>query len=50
MNWQNYPYHFEGLEKHLERILQKSRIRSITSNSELCCEKHQREFNARMDL
>ena len=23
MNWQNYPYHFEGLEKHLERILQK---------------------------
>ena len=23
MNWQNYPYQFEGLEKHLERILQK---------------------------
>lgn len=23
MNWQNYPYHFEGLDKHLERILQK---------------------------
>ena len=23
MNWQNYPYYFEGLEKHLERILQK---------------------------
>lgn len=23
MNWQNYPYHFEGLEKHLDRILQK---------------------------
>lgn len=23
MNWQNFPYHFEGLEKHLERILQK---------------------------
>ena len=23
MKWQNYPYHFEGLEKHLERIQQK---------------------------
>ena len=23
MKWQNYPYHFEGLEKYLERISQK---------------------------
>ena len=26
MNWQNYSYHFEGLEKHLERILQKTEL------------------------
>lgn len=23
MKWQDYPYHFEGIEKHLERILEK---------------------------
>ena len=50
MNWQNYPYHFEGLEKHLEKFCKKAELDKLPSNSGYAVKKHQREFNARMDV
>lgn len=51
MKWQEYPYYFEGLEKQLERILQKkAELDKLRPHSNVRFKKYQRKYDYRMDL